>query len=104
MVKKPIANKFCSYLIHGEHPLEKIDEFSSVNFLCKKFSSLKISGNVHLTHVLQAVEDVLPEKQRQDWLRPVSGIADRIFRLYLVQATTNYSGNLKSDLLKSRNI
>ena len=86
MVKKPSANKSCSYLIHGKHPLEKINEFSSVNFLCKKFSSLQICGNVDLTHVLQAIEDVLPAKQQHNWLRPVSGIADRRLWLFLVQA------------------
>ena len=54
-----------SNLVHGEHSLEHVDELTPVNLLSQKFAALEVGGHVDLAHVLQAVEDVLPENTFQ---------------------------------------
>ena len=47
-------------LVHGQHPLQQVDELPPVHLLGQQLAPLQVGGHVDLAHVLQTVEDVLP--------------------------------------------
>merc|ERR1719285_127063 len=47
-------------LVHSQHPLEQVNELPPVHLLCQQLPALQVSRHIHLPHVLQTVENVLP--------------------------------------------
>lgn len=48
-----------SFLVHGQHALQEVDELAAVSFLRQQFTALQLR-HIDLAHVIEAVEDVLP--------------------------------------------
>ena len=55
-----------NYLVHSQHPLEQVNELPPVNLFRQQLPALQVSRYIHLPHILQAVEDVLPRLFRLD--------------------------------------
>lgn len=62
--RERMIQRFCGcdspLLVDRQHSLQQVDEFPPVRLFGQQLSALQIRWHIHLTNVVDAVEDVLP--------------------------------------------
>lgn len=53
------TRSYPSFLVDRQHSLQQIDEFPSVSLFRQQLATLDVGWHVHLSDVIQTVEDVL---------------------------------------------
>ena len=66
LVLERLPGRDATLLIHGQHPLEKVNEIASICLFGQQFAAFQFGGHVHLADVFQAVENVLASLFRFD--------------------------------------